>query len=166
MYWPKFDIKKLHKLVRADRRKLKSGSSCFYVKWTKYVGLKCYSARDCRNHSISLQRRAAEAGLAPRVGEHLDLEILTLDSFSEAPELYIKKIYCYWTEHADTSRRTTKQQRIDLVHSLWDAGVHHFDMHHLNTAFKGKKPVTIDFDADSCDYSYGEKPYDIEEGAF
>lgn len=156
-YWPKFSFKKLVRLIRSDRRRIKSsGVSCHYVKWTKYVGLKLYTEKSQRDRCAKLQRRVAKAGLAPEVGGTLEFEMLTctgVDDYGEdtSPDLEWATIYGYWTEHVRIPSRIPSYKR---VHALWkglrELGLLHDDLHKFNMGVIDGRLVCIDFDTASC----------------
>jgi hypothetical protein len=149
MYWPKFSMKKLAKLIR---RRTPSGASCTYIKWTQYVGLKTYTDREERDQSVKLQRRAAKIGLAPKAGASFEFEITAIgyDCGCSAPEFSLQKIYCYWTEHAPMGRSAGYRAVDRLDRELSKIGIEHTDLYDRNLGRIRGKLVCIDFDPASC----------------
>lgn len=151
MYWPKFSLDKLTRLSKTKRTK--SGASCAYVQWTKYVGLKMYSTKHERDTCYRLQRRAENADLGPRTGKKFEFEVFECvsdDSWSSAPVPRFVKVYCYWTEHLNQPRGVSYKREQELEDALLKIGIDHHDMARRNLGLRGKKLVCIDFDTCSC----------------
>jgi hypothetical protein len=150
MYWPKFSMDKLQRLLR--RRRSSVGASCAYIKWTKYVGIKMYSERSQRNRCHRLQNRAEKVGLSPKTGERFEFRVLAFDlDDCTAPDLRWCTIYCYWTEHVKLPRLTAAARKKQLQASLEEIGIHHSDLSRYNIGTKNRKLICIDFDSCSCE---------------
>ena len=155
MYWPKFNSEKLMQFSRSPKRTA-NGVYCFYVRWTKYVGLKIYSNRSARDASLRYQQFAAKHRLAPSVSpKKVNFEVSTIQYRNEAPCLRTEKLYGYWTEHTPRGRRPSWEQVGNLRHELEKIGLFHDDLHFNNVGRKGKKLVCIDFDPGGL---YKDKP--------
>jgi len=155
MYWPKFSEAGLIKKIRKGRSR--NGVTCTYIKWTKHVGLKVFTSKWARDQCAKLQGIAAENKLGPKVGEKAQFEVLwgetdDWDSFENAPQMRMKKLYCYFTEHADRPRKyqRTGKKRRDLECKLHRVGIDHNDLHTENVGLVNGKLVCIDFDYVSC----------------
>ena len=154
MYWPKFSEKKLRKLLRS-RRRAENGCECTYVKWTKHVGLKLYGKKKLRNYAVRAQKRAAKVGLGPKVGENLvELEVISW-YYTEGdmePELELKKLYGYFTEHMPPIKngRWEPWEESQLYGDLQKQGIYHGDLHEGNVSRRKGVAYCIDFGSESC----------------
>lgn len=157
MYWPKFSEEKLFRLLR-EQRGSESGVAAHYVKWTKHTGLKLFTDWRTRDHAMRLQKRAAEAGLAPRLGkERIEFETVAIEfeSIKDCPPLRIQKLYGYFTEHCPPIRRwrwgpARDKAEQELTKALRTVGIYHDDLHLGNLSRKSGKLICIDFGPESC----------------
>jgi hypothetical protein len=142
------------------------GLRCRFIRINEQWGMKFYKNENYRNKTYDFQNRAAEAGLAPRVGECFELALPFYDDdepievfgyvtecISETyGERMAYKIYnCSYEEcHED------EQQQIDivfydeyeygkLIEEINSIGISTEDTHSLNFGYLRGKLVCIDF---------------------
>ena len=148
MFNPTFSMKRFAQKVR--KQKTPYGVSCSYLQWSPKFGLKMFSEKAQRNHSHKGQKRAAQVGLAPQVGEKFEFELLSCDDY-DAPNPRFTKVYCFFTETAKCIGRGvnwTNEKRLE--EGLSKIGISHYDLHENNVGRVGKRWVVIDFDKASC----------------
>ena len=146
MYWPKFSEARFIKKLKTQETP--SGVSCSYLQWTQKVGLKLFTSKRERDHSLRGQKLAAKHDLAPLTGEKVDLEILSCEP-DGAPHPHMRKLYGFFTQTAKIGAISWGEEEM-LSEALSDIGVMHHDLHLNNTGKLGKRIVAIDFDTCSC----------------
>lgn len=157
MYWPKFSEKTFYRKID-KARKLPCGVTTSYLQWTKYVGLKLFFDRSSMEAARRRQKKAADYGLAPRVGGVVKIQVYSWErddqscwSDSDAPIPRKRTLYCYFTETATKiGRQVSMKKLLKLEDDLFDIRIFHADLHLHNVGYVGKKLVCIDFDDISC----------------
>jgi hypothetical protein len=141
-----------------DARK---GSSCYFVPVSETMGLKLYATAQERDASYVAQSIVAEHGLAPDVGECVDLKGLQIPSGS-APNWWHPRykektplvMYGFLTEKVKTNPGYNPSAEIDLRDSLTailDLPWNFCDLYGDNIGEKNGRPVCVDLDPRFCD---------------
>lgn len=161
------DDQKIHDIAHftpiSDRKK---GISCRFIKIDENWGIKFYQDEAMRNKTLDFQNRAANAGLAPRVGKCFELELpfyegdepievfgYVTECISEtygdkmAHDLFgITRDQCHSTQSDEIySCLYSDYEYNQLISDIEDIGITTKDIHIMNVGYLGDKLVCIDF---------------------
>jgi len=139
----------LSKLLTSQ--KFNHGVTCFFVPLTKVIGAKLFEHSKERNQALTLQKKAAKHGLAPKAGEKFSFSwrVFPWDLFEDEPQVI--KIYGYLTQIAETPITLSPKEEEELEKRLRDIGISAFDLHEDNIGKIGKNILCIDFDHESVE---------------
>lgn len=143
-----FDLRKQEQIVEKIEGSPR-GIASVYIRLDDKWGLKLFWYEDDRDFAYNLQSQAADCGLAPEVGEKVDLSIdcqrpygYTTEHVKVLPHnLPSDETYCLINRN-----RNFKENIRNLSDSLYDnLNIHFGDLHLFNVGWKNGKYVCIDF---------------------
>ncbi len=146
------------------------GVDCRFIRINENWGIKFYKNEALRNKTLAFQARAAEAGLAPRVGECFELTLPFYED--EEPrevfgyvtecisdtygEYYANRMFqCSYSECLHYQREEIAEQMYDsyeynrLIEGINSINISNNDIHTRNVGFLRNRLVCIDFSDES-----------------
>ncbi len=128
---------------RNSQERPRCGSTAKYYKIRKGVGLKLYCCKKERNYAYRLQNVFHNKGLAPRIGNKINLP--------DTGEYGIY-IYGYITQHAAMLFEDTEldeQLKIELENKITKNSLQYYDISRRNIGLIRGQCVIVDFDTAS-----------------
>jgi len=144
-----------------------SGLRCRFIRINEQWGIKFYRKESMRNKTHDFQKKAAEVGLAPRIGQCFELTIPFNEDDDEPVEVYgyvtecISETYgdrmayemysCSYDECTDSQQNEIEESMYrDYAYDKLIAGMCHIgittsDIHIMNVGYLKGKLVCIDF---------------------
>lgn len=143
------------------------GRDCYFIRINEQWGIKFYTKESMRNKTHAFQARAAEVGLAPRVGECFELRLPLYEDDENDAEVFGYVTECIYETFGEqmanrlftsSFEECSKWEKDEIIASLYDnheynrlierikeIGISTKDIHILNVGFLRNRLVCIDF---------------------